>query len=65
MNRPTVAILFLAVFAAPFAWSQGTVSTYAGNGNATFSGDGGPATQASINRVVGLATDASGNLYAA
>jgi uncharacterized protein (TIGR03437 family) len=36
-----------------------------GNGNAGFSGDGGAATQAMFNQVVGLAWDSSGNLYLA
>ena len=62
MNR---SILLLAVFIARNAWTQGTITTYAGNGTAGFSGDSGPATQASINRVVALASDAAGNLYAA
>lgn len=57
--------LTLAFLTLQAAWSQGAVTTYAGNGNPAFSGDGGPAAQASINRVVALATDASGNLYAA
>jgi uncharacterized protein (TIGR03437 family) len=36
-----------------------------GNGTAGYSGDGGPAIKAEINRVVGLATDAAGNIYLA
>ncbi len=42
---------------------DGTISTVAGRGVAGFSGDGGPATGASINGPLGLALDASGNLY--
>jgi uncharacterized protein (TIGR03437 family) len=42
-----------------------TITTYAGNGNAGFSGDGGPAVLAEINDTVGLAVDASGNIYLA
>src|SRR5882762_10446794 len=42
-----------------------TITTIAGNGTAGFAGDGGPAAQAQINRVVGLAMDSSGNLYLA
>ena len=62
MNR---SVLLLVVFIARNAWAQGTITTYAGNGTAGFSGDSGPATQASINRVVALTADAAGNLYAA
>jgi trimeric autotransporter adhesin len=43
----------------------GNVSTYAGNGNAAYFGDGGQATSASINAPEGLALDAAGNLYIA
>jgi len=41
------------------------ITTFAGNGTAGFSGDGGLATQAQINDVVGLAADAQGNIYLA
>jgi uncharacterized protein (TIGR03437 family) len=42
---------------------QGTVTTIAGTGTAGFSGDGGPATQAAMNGVIGICLDAAGNLY--
>jgi uncharacterized protein (TIGR03437 family) len=45
--------------------TSGTIVTVAGNGNPQFSGDGGPAIQAGLGRVVGLALDAAGNLYIA
>ncbi len=45
--------------------STGIIQTAAGNGKAGFSGDNGPATQASLNGVWGLAVDAAGNLYIA
>ena len=59
LNKLT-AFAFIAVVA-----TAQTITTFAGNGSAGFSGDGGPATQAQINRVVGLAPDAQGNIYLA
>jgi sugar lactone lactonase YvrE len=43
----------------------GTITTVAGNGVAKYSGDGGPATAASLNYPRGVAVDAAGNLYIA
>ena len=45
--------------------SGGVITTVAGNGNFSFSGDGGPATAASLARPAGLAVDSGGNLYIA
>jgi len=45
--------------------ADGTVRLVAGNGSATFAGDGGTATQASFNAPTGVAVDSSGNLYIA
>ena len=42
---------------------DGSLSTFAGNGAPGFTGDGGPATNASIASPSGLAVDAAGNLY--
>jgi uncharacterized protein (TIGR03437 family) len=54
----------LPLLAAALASGQ-TITTIAGNGTAGFSGDGGPATQAQLNRAVGQAIDSAGNLYLA
>ena len=43
----------------------GIITTVAGNGVPGFSGDGGPATGASLNQPQGVAVDAAGNLYIA
>ncbi len=45
--------------------SDGVITTIAGNGIAGYSGDGGPALEASLNFPAGLTFDASGNLYIA
>jgi sugar lactone lactonase YvrE len=43
--------------------SSGKISTIAGNGTAGSSGDGGPATSASLHGPIWLAYDSTGNLY--
>ena len=43
----------------------GTVTTVAGNGVNTYSGDGGPAASASLNLPEGIAVDGTGNLFIA
>jgi len=45
--------------------SSGIISTVAGNGSFNFSGDGGPATSASLYGPYGATVDAAGNLYIA
>jgi hypothetical protein len=42
---------------------DGTIDTFAGDGDATFSGDGGPATAASLSGPTALAVDASGDVF--
>ncbi|MEZ5355278.1 MAG: hypothetical protein R2762_21805 [Bryobacteraceae bacterium] len=44
---------------------DGTVTTYAGIGQAGFAGDDGPAISARLNAPAGIALDAGGNLYIA
>jgi sugar lactone lactonase YvrE len=43
----------------------GIITTVAGNGAASFSGDGGPATSASLDSPTGVAVDSAGNLFVA
>jgi uncharacterized protein (TIGR03437 family) len=43
----------------------GNILTYAGNGNASYFGDGLPANRAAINHPEGIAVDAAGNVYIA
>jgi sugar lactone lactonase YvrE len=45
------------------AAGTGIITPYAGNGTADYSGDGGPATSASLNYPISLAVDGSGNLF--
>jgi len=44
---------------------DGNINTYAGSGVANYSGDGGPAINADLNRPFGVCLDAAGNLYIA
>ncbi|HWY98094.1 MAG TPA: T9SS type A sorting domain-containing protein [Bacteroidia bacterium] len=45
--------------------SSGIITTIAGNGTGGFSGDGGPATNAELNLLHGVALDDSGNVFIA
>lgn len=45
--------------------TNGNIITIAGNGTGDFSGDGGPATQASLSWPYGVAVDSLGNVYIA
>jgi hypothetical protein len=46
-------------------YTNGTISTYAGNGNAGYSGDGSPATGASLNWPHGISISPDNSLYIA
>jgi trimeric autotransporter adhesin len=45
--------------------AAGIITTVAGNSVVSFTGDGGPATSAFLNKPTGIALDAAGNLYIA
>jgi DNA-binding beta-propeller fold protein YncE len=45
--------------------AAGRISLVAGNGEQGFSGDGGPATRASMANPTGVAVDLAGNIYVA
>ncbi len=47
------------------AAGTGVITTYAGNGTAGFTGDGGAATSADLNQPAGIAIDSAGNLFIA
>jgi trimeric autotransporter adhesin len=47
------------------ATATGIITTVAGNGTAGFSGDNGPASEATLSGPTGVAVDVSGNLYIA
>jgi trimeric autotransporter adhesin len=74
LNAPTAVAVDTAgdVFIADFGnqrirevTTAGTINTVAGNGSQGYSGDGGPAANASLNQAQGIAVDSSGNLYIA
>jgi sugar lactone lactonase YvrE len=44
---------------------EGVIATVAGSGKAGYSGDGGPAKNAQLNDLLGLAVDSAGNLFIA
>jgi hypothetical protein len=46
-------------------YTNGTINTFAGNGNAGYYGDGGPATSAELYHPIGLAVSTTGEVYIA
>jgi len=46
-------------------YGNGTIATIAGNGSIGYTGDGGPATSASLNGPTGIAVDSNGDVYIA
>jgi hypothetical protein len=46
-------------------FTNGTITTFAGNGNAGYQGNGGPATSAELNNPIGVAVSSTGEVYIA
>jgi uncharacterized protein (TIGR03437 family) len=64
MSRPAICVLVTCLgFCSQASGQSGIITTVAGNGAEGFSGDGGRATAASLNYPIGIALDASGNLF--
>src|SRR5437868_11853908 len=51
--------------ASAFGQAPGTITTVAGNGSFGNSGDGGPATKATLGAAHGVVADKAGNIYIA
>ncbi len=61
---PKIFISPMGIISARILYnSVGIINTFAGNGTAGFSGDGGQATMAEIHSPSGVSGDASGNIY--
>ena len=58
-----MAAPLLAALGVPVLPAQGIISTVAGNGNIGYTGDGGPATSATLGSANGIVVDKAGNFY--
>src|SRR5262245_6873827 len=66
ITRYAVCMLLLATCAdVSLAAQENIITTVAGNGHGAFAGDGGPASEASLNMPGSVAVDAKGNVYIA
>jgi gliding motility-associated-like protein len=64
-QRPPPLVNYKSDIISKIDKTTGIITTYAGNGQFTFAGDGGPALQASFNFPYALTFDATNNLYVA
>ena len=60
-NRCVLGTVFFAF--GGLLEAQGIISTVAGNGNIGYTGDGGPATSATLGSANGIVVDKAGNIY--
>lgn len=60
-----IYVVELAGYVRKITASTGVISTVAGDGGFAFSGDGGPATSATMLHPAGVAVDSTGNIYIA
>src|SRR5262245_32536795 len=66
ISRFALWLLLLAMWAdVGLAAQENIITTVAGNGHGAFTGDDGPATEASLNMPGSVAVDARGNVYVA
>src|SRR5580658_9716875 len=64
LTTRTVRVLLLSLICAGIGLAQtGLISTYAGTGACSYTGDGGPALQATMCNPSGAIVDGVGNIY--